>query len=60
MASGFYLIVFRRFSATFTGIVIGGVVGFGGVGRVVDSTVDDNFTRVANIYVKVTPTTLWQ
>jgi hypothetical protein len=46
MASDFYLIVFRRFSASFTGI-IGRVVGFGGVGRV-DSTADDNFTRVAN------------
>jgi hypothetical protein len=43
MASGFYLIVFRRFSASFTGIIIGRVVGFGGVGRV-DSTADDNFT----------------
>jgi hypothetical protein len=42
MASGFYLKVFRRFSASFTGI-IGRVVGFGGVGRV-DSTADDNFT----------------
>jgi hypothetical protein len=28
--------------------------GFGGVGRV-DSTADDNFTRVANIHVEVTP-----
>jgi hypothetical protein len=42
MASGFYLIVFRRFPASFTGI-IGRVVGFGGEGRV-DSTADDNFT----------------
>jgi hypothetical protein len=42
MACGFYLIVFRKFAASFTGI-IGRVVGFGGVGRV-DSTVDDNFT----------------
>jgi hypothetical protein len=42
MASGFYLIVFRRFSASFTGI-IGIVVGFGGVGRV-DSTANYNFT----------------
>jgi hypothetical protein len=42
MASGFYLKVFRRFSARFTGI-IGRAVGFGGVGRV-DSTADDNFT----------------
>jgi hypothetical protein len=42
MASGFYLIVFIRFSASFTDI-IGRVVGFGGVGRV-DSTADDNFT----------------
>jgi hypothetical protein len=42
MASVFYLIVFRRFSASFTGI-INRVVGFGGVGRV-DSTADDNFT----------------
>jgi hypothetical protein len=50
MASGFYLIVFRRFSSSFTGI-IGRVVGFGGG----DSTADDNFTRVANIYVEVTP-----
>jgi hypothetical protein len=33
MAAGFYLIVFRTFSASFTGI-IGRVVGFGGVGRV--------------------------
>jgi hypothetical protein len=42
-AAGFYfIIVFRRFFASFTGI-IGRVVGFGGVGRV-DSTVDDNFT----------------
>ena len=38
MASGFYLIVFRKISASFTGI-IGRVVGFGGVGRV-DSTAD--------------------
>jgi hypothetical protein len=53
MASGFYLIVFRRFSASFTGI-IGIVVGFGGARRV-DSTADDNFTRIANIYVEVTP-----
>jgi hypothetical protein len=53
MASGFYIIVFRRFSASFTGI-IGRVVGFSGVGRV-DSTADDNFTRVANIYVEVSP-----
>jgi hypothetical protein len=52
MSSGFYLIVFRRFSASFTGI--GSVVDFGGVGRV-DSTVDDNFTRVAYIYVDVAP-----
>jgi hypothetical protein len=36
------LIVFIRFSASFTGI-IGRVVGFGGVGRV-DSTADDKFT----------------
>jgi hypothetical protein len=43
MASGFYLIVFRRFSASFTSIT-GRVVGFGGVGRVDTSTVDDNFT----------------
>jgi hypothetical protein len=42
MASGFYLKVFRRFSASFIGI-IGRVVGFGGVGRV-DSTKDDIFT----------------
>jgi hypothetical protein len=42
MASGFYLIVFRRFSASFTSI-IGRVLGFGGAGRV-DSTADDNFT----------------
>jgi hypothetical protein len=42
MASGFYLIAYRTFSANFTGI-IGRVVGFGGVGRV-DSTADDNFT----------------
>jgi hypothetical protein len=28
--------------------------GFSGVSRV-DSAVDDNFTRVANIYVEVTP-----
>jgi hypothetical protein len=42
MASGFYLIVFRRFSASFTGI-IGKVVGFGVVGRA-DCTADDNFT----------------
>jgi hypothetical protein len=42
MASGFYLKVFRRFPASFAGI-IGRVVGFGGVGRV-DSTADDNFT----------------
>jgi hypothetical protein len=42
MASGFYSKVFRRFSASFTGIN-GRVVGFGGVGRV-DSTADDNFT----------------
>jgi hypothetical protein len=55
MAFGFYLIVFRRSSASFTGI-IGRVVGFGdGVGRV-DSTIDDNlFTCVANIYVEVAP-----
>jgi hypothetical protein len=53
MASGFYLIVFRIFPASFTGI-IGRVVGFSGVGRV-DSTVDDNFTLGANIYVEVTP-----
>jgi hypothetical protein len=45
MASGFYLILFRRFSASFTGI-IGRVVGFGRVGRV--STADDYFTRAAN------------
>jgi hypothetical protein len=50
MASGFYFLVFRRFYASFTG----SVVGFGGVGRV-DSTADDYFTRVANIYVEVTP-----
>ena len=49
MASSFYLIVFRRFFASFTGI-IGRVVGFGGAGRL-DSTADD-FTRVANIYVE--------
>jgi hypothetical protein len=54
MASGFYLIVFRRFSASFTGIIIGRVVGFGEVGRV-HSTVEDNFTRVANTYVEVAP-----
>jgi hypothetical protein len=49
MASAFYLIVFRRFSASFTGI-IGRVVGFGGIGRV-DSTADDYFTRAANIHI---------
>jgi hypothetical protein len=49
MASGFYSIVFRIFSASFTSI-IGRVVGFGGVGRV-DSTADDYFTRAANIHV---------
>jgi hypothetical protein len=54
MASGFYfIIVFRRFSASFTSI-IGRVVGFGGLGRV-DSTADDNFTSIANIYVEVAP-----
>ena len=42
MASGFYLIVFKKLSASFTGI-IGRVVGFGGVGRV-DSAADDYFT----------------
>ena len=45
-SSGFYFIVFRRFSASFTGI-IGRVVGFGGVGRV-DSTADDYFTRTSS------------
>jgi hypothetical protein len=49
MASGFDLIAFRRFSASCTGI-IGKIVGFGGVGRVV-STADDDFTRAANIHV---------
>jgi hypothetical protein len=53
MASGFYLIVFRRFSASFTGI-IGRAVGFGGVGRV-DSTADDNYMSSKYIYVEVTP-----
>ena len=53
MASGFYFLVFRRFYPSFTGI-IGRVAGFGGVGRV-DSTADDYFTRVANIYVEATP-----
>jgi hypothetical protein len=54
MASGFYLIVFKRFSASFTGI-IGKVVGFSGVLGRVDRTADDNFTRVSNIYVVVSP-----
>jgi hypothetical protein len=49
MASGFYLIVFRKKSASFTGI-IGIVVGFGGVCRV-DSTAGDDFTRAANIHI---------
>jgi hypothetical protein len=53
MASGFYFLVFRRFYASFTGI-IGRVVGFGGVGRV-NSTADEYFTRVVNIYVELTP-----
>jgi hypothetical protein len=43
IAYGFYLIVFRKFSASFTGIIIGRVVGFGGVGRV-DSIADDYLT----------------
>ena len=50
MASGFYLIEFRRFSASFTGI-IGRVVGFGGVGRV-DSTADDNILHMSSKYIR--------
>jgi hypothetical protein len=42
MASSFYLKVFGRFSASFTGI-IGRVVGFGGAGRV-DGTAENSFT----------------
>jgi hypothetical protein len=49
MAKGFYLIIFRKFSASFTSI-IGRVVGFGGVGGV-DSTAENYFARAANIHV---------
>jgi hypothetical protein len=46
MASGFYLKVFRRFSASFTGI-IGRVVAFGRVGRV-DSTADEKKIKMVD------------